>query len=338
MENEASKSSQWKLETFTPVFLLLTAVPLAIMLWLGNVAFNIIKSGNDDVIPPTRWLMSTLAPMLVVSWGLKKKSLNKSGAIVGLFIGFILTLSNYGFMLSLIVMFITSSQATKFKSKLKKRLEVDHKEGGQRNWIQALCNGGMATQLALLYLLEAGSGERPIDFIQDYRSSWLALGVVGTIACANADTWASELGTVLSKSDPWLITTGRKVPKGVNGGVSLIGLLVSLVGGCVIGASYYLVVVYTADSKHIGESPPQWPIIPTSALAGLLGSVVDSVLGATLQYSGVDKKTGLVVEHVGPDVVYICGRRILDNHSVNLISTIITGLVTPRIANMIWPY
>ncbi|XP_024081465.1 transmembrane protein 19 isoform X3 [Cimex lectularius] len=282
--------------------------------------------------------MSTLAPMLVVSWGLKKKSLNKSGAIVGLFIGFILTLSNYGFMLSLIVMFITSSQATKFKSKLKKRLEVDHKEGGQRNWIQALCNGGMATQLALLYLLEAGSGERPIDFIQDYRSSWLALGVVGTIACANADTWASELGTVLSKSDPWLITTGRKVPKGVNGGVSLIGLLVSLVGGCVIGASYYLVVVYTADSKHIGESPPQWPIIPTSALAGLLGSVVDSVLGATLQYSGVDKKTGLVVEHVGPDVVYICGRRILDNHSVNLISTIITGLVTPRIANMIWPY
>ena len=61
----------------------------------------------------------------------------------------------------------------------KKKIECEFKEGGQRNWIQVLCNGGMASQLALLYLLDVGCGERPIDFVKDYRSSWLSMGILG---------------------------------------------------------------------------------------------------------------------------------------------------------------
>jgi len=75
--------------------------------------------------------------------------------------------------------FVTGSKVTKFRSAQKKKLETDFKEGGQRNWIQVLCNGGMATQLALLYLLDIGSGERPIDFDKEYRSSWLSIGILG---------------------------------------------------------------------------------------------------------------------------------------------------------------
>jgi hypothetical protein len=37
----------------------------------------------------------------------------------------------------------------------------------------------MATQLAVLYLLDSGCGERPINFLKDYRASWLGLGVLG---------------------------------------------------------------------------------------------------------------------------------------------------------------
>ena len=36
----------------------------------------------------------------------------------------------------------------------------------------------------------------------------------GALACCNGDTWASELGSVLSRGDPVLVTTLETVPKG----------------------------------------------------------------------------------------------------------------------------
>lgn len=40
------------------------------------------------------------------------------------------------------------------------------------------------------------------------------LQFTGVFACCNADTLASELGTVIGTGDPFLITTRKKVPKG----------------------------------------------------------------------------------------------------------------------------
>lgn len=48
---------------------------------------------------------------------------------LGVFVGFVLTLSSYGFLACLLTFFITSSRATKFRSKTKKQLESDFKEG-----------------------------------------------------------------------------------------------------------------------------------------------------------------------------------------------------------------
>ena len=81
-------------------------------------------------------------------------------------------------------------------------------------------------QLALLYLLDCGSGDRPIDFGAQYRSSWLSIGILGAFACCNGDTWASEIGSVIGNSDPFLITTRKRVPRGTNGGVTMVGLIV----------------------------------------------------------------------------------------------------------------
>lgn len=160
-------------------------------------------------------------------YGLRRKGVNTSGAIFGLMCAFILSIGSHMFLATLAVFFFTSSRATKFRAEQKRSLEVDFRGGeGRRNWIQVLCNAGMATQLALLYLLDCGSGERPIDFGRQYRASWLAVGVMASFACCNGDTWASELGTVLCRSDPFLITSRKRVPRGTNGGVTLVGLLV----------------------------------------------------------------------------------------------------------------
>lgn len=97
---------------------------------------------------------------------------------------------------------------------------------GKRNWVQVLCNGGMAMQLGLLYLLDCGSSERPIDFGRQYRSSWLGIAILAAFACCNGDTWASEIGSVMGKSDPYLITSRKRVPRGTNGGITLVGLIV----------------------------------------------------------------------------------------------------------------
>jgi len=132
-------------------------------------------------------------------------------------------------------------------------------------------------------------------------------------------------------SQPRLITTWRKVPRGTNGGVTLGGLLFSLFGGLFIGLTYYLTLIFLMDSAILARSVPQWPIIILGGVGGLLGSIIDSILGATLQYSGLDSD-GKVREIPGPKTKHISGFCLFDNHSINLLSTILTGLLLPEIA------
>lgn len=119
------------------------------------------------------------------------------------------------------------------------------------------CNGGMATQLAIIYICEVGFGQRPIDFQSDYRGSFLGIGILGALSCANGDTWASEIGSVIETTSPRLITTFRRVPQGTNGGVTLGGLLVSFLGGLVLGITYYLTILFGTDSSILAKCPPQ---------------------------------------------------------------------------------
>ncbi|CAH0715670.1 unnamed protein product, partial [Brenthis ino] len=303
-------------------------------MWIINLIYSKLINNTDELetilISPARWLASCLIPLPLAIYGYRKKSVNISGALLGIVLTFILTLSNYCFLADLLVFFFTSSKATKYRPHLKRKIEEDFKEGGQRNWVQVLCNGGMAAQLALLYLLDVGASEKPIDFEKNYRSSWLSIGVLSVFACCNGDTWASELGTVLSNSDPFLVTSWKRVPKGTNGGVSLVGTICSTVGGLLIGFSHYLTIIYFSDRNLFMYAPPQWPIILYGGLGGFIGSLIDSLLGATLQYSGLDKD-GKIVSHSNISVKHISGRNILDNHSVNLLSTIIMGLLMPTI-------
>ena len=86
--------------------------------------------------------------------------------------------------------------------------------GGQRNWKQVVCNGGVATWLAVIYMMEIGCVELPVNFSRHYEASWLAIAILGSLACCCGDTFASEFGSVLGVGDPRLITTLHVVPHG----------------------------------------------------------------------------------------------------------------------------
>ncbi|NXN28499.1 TMM19 protein, partial [Nycticryphes semicollaris] len=307
---------------------------ISLAFWIVSMTANTYY-GDLQPISPWRWLFSVLVPLTIATQGLKKKSLDHSGALGGLVVGFILTVANYSFFTSLFVFFVTSSKLTKWKKDKKKQIDSEYKEGGQRNWVQVFCNGGVPTELALLYMIENGPGEIPIDFSKQYTASWMCLSLLGALACSAGDTWASEIGSVMSKSKPRLITTWEKVPVGTNGAVSFVGLLSSLLGGTAVGIAYFVTQLIFVTDLEI--SAPQWPIIVFGAAAGLLGSIVDSYLGATMQYSGFDQNIGMVVNHQTKDSKHICGKPILDNNTVNLFSSIIIALVLPSMSWFFWP-
>jgi uncharacterized membrane protein len=92
------------------------------------------------------------------------------------------------------------------------------------------------------------------------------------MAAVNADTWSTELG-VLSPVLPRLITSGKKVDRGTSGGITLIGTLAALGGAALIAMA--AVIFAPAVERH-----SRMGII---MLAGLVGSLFDSVLGASVQ-------------------------------------------------------
>jgi uncharacterized protein (TIGR00297 family) len=103
-------------------------------------------------------------------------------------------------------------------------------------------------------------------------AAWPVLALAA-LAEAAADTCSSEIGMAFPGKTV-LITTWRSVPPGMDGGVSLFGTAAALLAaGVVAGAGRALGLVPT----HL---------LVAIVLAGFLGSLVDSLLGALLERRG----------------------------------------------------
>ncbi|GER57030.1 transmembrane protein [Striga asiatica] len=252
----------------------------------------------------------------------RKKSLDLSGAFAGFSVMAIHIAVNYRFGAILLVFFFTSSMFTKFGEDKKRKVDADFKEGGQRNWIQVFFNSGIATLLVLIAWKLVGTRDYCLNSKESGVMTCLIGGIIGHYCCCNGDTWSSELG-VLSDEQPRLITTFKPVRRGTNGGVTKAGLLAATAGGSVIGLTFVVLGLLTTNCTSY-VALKQLLVIPISALAGLCGSVIDSLLGATLQYSGICT----VVGKPGPTVKKISGINVLDNNAVNLVSIMLTTVLT----------
>jgi len=227
-------------------------------------------------IAMTMWLIRELnyqADLLIVVmavivgftfgyFAFRAKTADLSGLFSAALIGIILLVfaapQGGQWFLIMLSFFILGSAATKYKFQYKKRIGVNQGRGGARGYRNVFANGIAAAAAAVLF----GVFQQPVYIVM----------YVGCVATAAADTLASEIG--VTGGIPYMITTFKKVPVGVNGGITLTGECVALLGGFTVSLVALLLNVIT----------PEMMIICT--LAGFVGTNIDSLVGATLENRG----------------------------------------------------
>ncbi|HLA75968.1 MAG TPA: DUF92 domain-containing protein [Vicinamibacteria bacterium] len=190
-------------------------------------------------------------------------SIDIPGALSAVFIGTVITgtLGLRGFAL-MAAFFVLGSLATRIGYRVKAARGIAQEKGGARGWRNAWANGGVPALLALM------AGAAPSDM-----QSLFLLAYAAAVATAAADTCSSEVGKAYGRRT-FLITSLRPVPAGTEGAVSLEGTLGGFLGGALIAAL----------GAALGLYP--WLAAVLVALAGLLGSLAESVLGTVAERKG----------------------------------------------------
>jgi len=245
-------------------------------------------------------LLGFLFAGLIAFAAYRAHSLSKSGAWGALLEGTIIFgLGGWKWAVILLAFFISSSALTRLFGKKKASLNEKFDKGGTRDIGQVLANGAIASIFAGLHFFFPAL-------------SWTWVVFAASLAAVNADTWATELG-VLSPSLPRLISSWKPVERGTSGGISLFGTLVAASGAAFIA-------ILGALLGPVGHGFANFEII---LIAGLLGSLFDSLLGATVQAiyrcPHCDKETERYPLHTcGTETVQIRGWSWLNNDMVNL--------------------
>ncbi|HEY8195668.1 MAG TPA: DUF92 domain-containing protein [Gemmatimonadales bacterium] len=170
----------------------------------------------------------------------------------------------------------------------------------RRDLWQVYANGGAAALGACVGLVDHALG------------IWL---VTITLAAAAADTWATSIGT-RSRDLPRLPWSGRTVPAGSSGGMTLLGTAGGAAGALIV-----------AGTGAIAADMPL--LLPIGTLVGFLGMVADSTLGALFQgrfhCPACDAASEWRVHRCGAATTREGGMAWLNNDGVNFVATVLAG-------------
>ncbi|KAJ4145157.1 hypothetical protein LMH87_004015 [Akanthomyces muscarius] len=262
------------------------------------------------------------ATLALIVYASAKRSLTPLGLVAASVTAFAHAYHPWNLPFALLVaFFLAGSRVTKIKKDVKAKLTLSAAGAsageGPRTHVQVFANSLVASILSILHARQLRqraaayadpSAANPSgSMCYSYPGDLLIVGIIANYAAVAADTFSSELG-ILSSAQPRLITTLglRKVPPGTNGGVTLLGLGAGLFGALlmVTVGFLFLPTCTPATAATLGGGTP-WTLADRRVFMGFLlacgfmGTVLDSVLGALLQRSVRDVRSGKIVEGDG---------------------------------------
>lgn len=248
--------------------------------------------------------LGLVASIAVAGGAWRWRALTPAGALAAALLGTVAVGAGWSWGAILVAYFVASSALSRFRAGAKEARTQDRLEkSGPRDAQQVLANGGVFFAAAIGYWI-------------DPSALWQALGA-GALAASAADTWATELGT-LARSEPRSVLGFHPVPAGTSGGVTALGLAAS-----VAGAGFVAATALAARWPHYA--------VVAALVGGVLGSLIDSVVGAGLQARRhcpqCDTMTERARHGCGTTTDVVGGVEWLDNDAVNLIATFCGALV-----------
>lgn len=234
-----------------------------------------------------RLALGAAVNLALAAAGYAARTVSVSGAVAGFAIGTAI----WGFLgwrgyLVLLAFFVLGSAATKLGYRRKAARNLAQEEGGRRGARHAFANCGTALACAAF----AATTDYPLVF---------ALAFAGAFATAAADTMGSEIGQLYGRR-AFLITSFRRVPPGTDGAVSAEGTAAGIAAAVLLGAL----------GAGLGLYP--WAGAAAVAVAAFLGTVIESLAGATLERRGL-----------------------LDNQAINFLNTLVGALLAAAAAPLV---
>jgi uncharacterized protein (TIGR00297 family) len=273
-----------------------------------------------------RLLLGLALSALIGGLGYWRQALTPSGVVGAILVGtLIFGLGGWVWGLLLITFFISSSWLSHYRRIDKEGVTEKFAKSSRRDIGQVLANGGLGAILAVVFVR--------------YPEPLLLAAFVGVMATVNADTWATELG-ILSQVPPRMITTGDVVVPGTSGGVTRLGIWASVAGALLIGTVATALVQVASLLSNGGWSLRAISYALLAVVGGLAGSLFDSWLGATVQ--GIyycdycRKETERETHRCGRTTRPLRGWGWLNNDVVNLLASLLGGLVAVSLAWILW--